>query len=75
MSKVVFITGGAGFVGSRAARCFIKRNDEVYIFNTFEQRPIPDPEATPRNLLGYKPEYDLERGVSLYVDHLRNHPI
>lgn len=28
-----------------------------------------------RGLLGYQPEYDLERGLSIYIEHLKNHTI
>ena len=28
-----------------------------------------------KTLLGYSPEFDLERGVKLYIEHLRNNPI
>lgn len=50
MAKV-FITGGAGFVGSRTARKFIENGDQVHIFDTFKQYLIPDPKAEQPNLL------------------------
>jgi nucleoside-diphosphate-sugar epimerase len=74
MSKV-FITGGAGFVGSRVARRFVERGDEVYIFDTFKQYLIPDPEVTPPNLLlrlkNFIDKVHLIQGDTLNKDHLR----
>ncbi|MFW5837396.1 MAG: NAD-dependent epimerase/dehydratase family protein [Desulfovibrionaceae bacterium] len=74
MSKI-FITGGAGFVGSRVAKRFIDRGDEVYIFDTFKQYLIPDPDATPPNLLirlkDFIDEVTIIQGDTLNKDHLR----
>ncbi|MGE4557317.1 MAG: NAD-dependent epimerase/dehydratase family protein [Desulfovibrionaceae bacterium] len=74
MSKV-FITGGAGFVGSRVAKRFVDRGDDVYIFDTFKQYIIPDPEATPANLLirlkDFIGDVRLIQGDTLNKDHLR----
>jgi len=74
MAKV-FITGGAGFVGSRVAKLFVERGDEVFIFDTFKQYLIPDCEATPPNLLirlrGIMDKIELVQGDTLNKDHLR----
>ncbi|MBU1040189.1 MAG: NAD-dependent epimerase/dehydratase family protein [Proteobacteria bacterium] len=74
MAKV-FITGGAGFVGSRVAKLFVDRGDEVFIFDTFKQYLIPDCEVTPPNLLirlrGIMDKIELVQGDTLNKDHLR----
>lgn len=74
MSKV-FITGGAGFVGSRVAKRFVDQGDQVYIFDTFKQYLLPDPSATPPNLLirlkDFIDKIELIQGDTLNKDHLR----
>lgn len=74
MAKV-FITGGAGFVGSRVAKLFVDRGDEVFIFDTFKQYLIPNADATPPNLLlrlrGFMDKIELVQGDTLNKDHLR----
>lgn len=74
MAKV-FITGGAGFVGSRVAKLFIDRGDQVYIFDTFKQYLIPDVNATPPNLLlrlrDFIDKVEIVQGDTLNKDHLR----
>ncbi len=35
MPKTVFITGGAGYIGSHVAKYFLKRNFRVYVFDNF----------------------------------------
>ncbi len=74
MSKV-FITGGAGFVGSRVAKRFVDDGNEVYIFDTFKQYLIPDPSAEPPNLLlrlkDFMDRIELIQGDTLNKDHLR----
>ena len=49
--KKVFITGGAGFVGSRVAHQFLEQGYSVYIYDTFKQYLIPDPHEEQPNLL------------------------
>ena len=49
--KKVFITGGAGFIGSRVVREFLNADYEVTVFDSFKQYLLPDPEARPVNLL------------------------
>lgn len=74
MAKV-FITGGAGFVGSRVAKLFIDRGDQVYIFDTFKQYLIPDINASPPNLLlrlrDFIDKVEIVQGDTLNKDHLR----
>ncbi len=74
MAKV-FITGGAGFVGSRVAKLFIDRGDQVYIFDTFKQYLIPDVNASPPNLLlrlrDFIDKVEIVQGDTLNKDHLR----
>ncbi|MDD4953260.1 MAG: NAD-dependent epimerase/dehydratase family protein [Desulfovibrionaceae bacterium] len=74
MAKV-FITGGAGFVGSRVAKRFVDQGDEVFVFDTFKQYLIPDPAAQPPNLLirlkDFIDRIELIQGDTLNKDHLR----
>lgn len=74
MAKV-FITGGAGFVGSWVARLFVENGDDVYIFDTFKQYLLPTPEATQPNLLirlkDFIDDLELVQGDTLNKDHLR----
>jgi len=37
MSKIVFITGGAGFIGINCAKYFIEKGDKVYIFDNLSR--------------------------------------
>jgi len=71
----VFITGGAGFVGSRVARRFAENGDRVVVYDTFKQYMLPDPEATPPNLLirlkDFIDKIELVQGDTLEKDHLR----
>ena len=36
--KKIFITGGAGFIGSNAAEYFIKKKWKVYIFDNLSRK-------------------------------------
>ena len=38
----VFITGGAGFIGSNLSKIFIENNHEVLLFDSFESYIVPD---------------------------------
>ena len=71
----VFITGGAGFVGSRIVRQFVDANYEVYVYDTFQQYLFPNPDETQHNLMIRLAEvYDrieVIRGNTLNKDHLR----
>ena len=73
--KKVFITGGAGFVGSRVAYQFLDQNYEVYIYDTFKQYLIPDPTENPPNLLirlaDIFDQIELVQGDTLNKDFLR----
>lgn len=75
MPRNVLITGGAGFVGSRVAKRFVDDGDKVYILDTFKQYLIPDPEATPPNLLlrlkDFINDIELIQGDTLNKDFLR----
>lgn len=73
--RKVFITGGAGFVGSRVAKRFVDSGDAVFIFDTFKQYLIPNPEVSPPNLLirlkDFIDRIELIQGDTLNKDHLR----
>jgi len=47
----VFVTGGAGFIGSKVVRQFVDAGYEVFVFDTFKQYLIPEPRAEQHNLL------------------------
>ncbi|CAM2057410.1 NAD-dependent epimerase/dehydratase family protein [Desulfovibrionales bacterium] len=70
-----FLTGGAGFIGSRLARLFINRGDRVIVFDTFKQYIIPDPAAKMPNLLirlkDIIDHIELIQGDTLEKDYLR----
>jgi UDP-glucose 4-epimerase len=74
MAKV-FITGGAGFVGSRIVRQFLEVNYDVYVYDTFQQYLFPSPDAKQHNLMtrlaGIIDKIEVIRGNTLNKDHLR----
>ena len=74
MQKVL-ITGGAGFIGSRVVREFLKANYNVMVFDSFKQYVAPDPKAQPMNLLAriadISTDISLVTGNTLNKDFLR----
>lgn len=73
--RKVFITGGAGFVGSRVVRRFLKDGDQVMIFDSFKQYLMPDPKTEQPNLLGRLADIiekiEVVQGDTMNRDHLR----
>jgi len=71
----VFITGGAGFIGSRVVREFLAVNFDVTVFDSFKQYVTPDPRAKPVNLLArladVSDDISLVTGDTLNKDFLR----
>jgi UDP-glucose 4-epimerase len=71
----VFITGGAGFIGSRVVREFLADDYEVMVFDSFKQYVAPDPRAKPSNLLARLADIiddiTLVTGDTLNKDYLR----
>ena len=74
MQKVL-ITGGAGFIGSRVVREFLKADYDVMVFDSFKQYVAPDPKKEPMNLLArladVSAEISLVTGDTLNKDFLR----
>lgn len=74
MQKVL-ITGGAGFIGSRVVREFLKANYNVMVFDSFKQYVAPNPKAQPMNLLAriadISTDISLVTGNTLNKDFLR----
>ncbi len=74
MQKAI-ITGGAGFIGSRVVREFLKANYNVMVFDSFKQYVAPDPKTKPMNLLArladISNEISLVTGDTLNKDFLR----
>ena len=70
-----FITGGAGFIGSRVVREFLAADYEVTVFDSFKQYVAPDPKAEPVNLLArladVSDDISLVTGDTLNKDYLR----
>ncbi|MDP7486241.1 MAG: NAD-dependent epimerase/dehydratase family protein, partial [Dehalococcoidia bacterium] len=70
-----FITGGAGFIGSRVVREFLAADYEVTVFDSFKQYVAPDPHAKPVNLLArladISDDITLVTGDTLNKDYLR----
>mgnify|MGYP001547319721 FL=1 len=62
-------------MGSRVARKFVERGDEVFVFDTFKQYLLPDPTAEQPNLLirlkDFIDSIELIQGDTLEKDHLR----
>jgi nucleoside-diphosphate-sugar epimerase len=70
-----FITGGAGFIGSRVVREFLAADYDVMVFDSFKQYVAPDPNARPVNLLArladITEDITLVTGDTLNKDFLR----
>jgi UDP-glucose 4-epimerase len=73
--KKAFITGGAGFIGSRVVREFLGAGYDVSVFDSFKQYVSPDPKAEPINLLvrlaDISDDISLITGDTLNKDYLR----
>ncbi len=73
--KKAFITGGAGFIGSRVVREFLANDYEVTVFDSFKQYVAPDPKARAVNLLArladISDDISLVTGNTLNKDYLR----
>jgi UDP-glucose 4-epimerase len=73
--KKAFITGGAGFIGSRVVREFLNAGYKVIVFDSFKQYVAPDPNAKPINLLArladISDDISLVTGDTLNKDYLR----
>ena len=73
--RKVFITGGAGFIGSRVAHRFVDNGDLVVVFDSFKQYLIPNPDASQPNLLSRLRDIinniELVQGDVLNKDFLR----
>jgi nucleoside-diphosphate-sugar epimerase len=73
--RKAFITGGAGFIGSRVVREFLAADYEVMVFDSFKQYVAPDPHAEPINLLArladISEDISLVTGDTLNKDFLR----
>lgn len=74
MAKV-FITGGAGFVGSRIAHIFLDNDYQVFIYDTFKQYLLPKTTDLQPNLLirltDIFDEIELVQGDTLNKEFLR----
>jgi UDP-glucose 4-epimerase len=73
--RKAFITGGAGFIGSRVVREFLAADYEIMVFDSFKQYVAPDPHAEPINLLArladISEDISLVTGDTLNKDFLR----
>ncbi len=73
--KKVFITGGAGFIGSYVAHKFLENGYKVHIYDVFKQFLIPDPNIKPLHLLtrlaDIYDDIEIIRGDTLNKDFLR----
>ncbi len=71
----LFITGGAGFLGSRVVHGFVTQGWQVCVFDSFKQYLLPDPRAEQHNLLiRLEPVIDqieVVQGDTLNRDHMR----
>jgi nucleoside-diphosphate-sugar epimerase len=75
MQQRVLITGGAGFIGSRVARHFLKAGYAVHLYDSFVVYTVPDPAREQPNfafrLKDIYPSVRLVRGSTLDKDFLR----
>ena len=73
--KKVFITGGAGFIGSRLGHIFVEKGYKVYLYDTFKQYLLPNLNDTQPNLLvrlaDIYEQIELIQGDTLNKDFLR----
>jgi len=71
----IFITGGAGFIGSRVVEKFVSHGHKVTVYDTFKQYILPRVTDTPTNLLSRLRhvinEIDVIQGDTLNKDYLR----
>ncbi len=74
MSKL-FITGGAGFVGSRVVHKLVTAGHRVWIYDSFRQYVLADPRATQPNplhrLVDIIDQIEVIQGDTLCRDHMR----
>jgi len=74
MSKVIFITGGAGFIGSNAADYFLKKDNHIIIFDNFSRKGSKVNALWLKHLHGEKIkiiEGDIVKDQQILVHHIK----
>ena len=71
----IFITGGAGFIGSHVVRKLVSGGDKVFVYDTFRQYILPKVTDPPLNLLtrlqSVIEQIEVIQGDTLNRDYLR----